>query len=54
MKTYIVTVIYYNAQPIVFELEAFNRKHAVDLTWEKYDAVIDHIQRLSVVLKWNT
>ena len=51
MQTFVVTVIYHNAQPVAYELQANTRSEAVRLAWNKYEEVADHIKKMSVVLK---
>lgn len=51
MRTFVVTVIYNDAQPVAYEVQANTRSEAIRLAWNKYEQVADHIKKLSVVLK---
>ncbi len=51
MKTYVVTVIYYEAQPIAMEIEADSRSEALRQAWMTYEQVSDHVKKIVAVLK---
>ena len=51
MKTFVVTIIYTEAQPVAYEVQASTRSEAIRLAWNKYEEVADHIKKISVVLK---
>jgi hypothetical protein len=50
-NTYVVTIIYYNADPFCYETAAIDRTDAVRAAWAKYEQVADHVKKISVVLK---
>jgi hypothetical protein len=51
MKTYVVTVIYYNAKPIAYIAVAESRGRALWDAWGRYMQVADHIKKIVAVAK---
>jgi len=51
VKTFVVVVIYYDAQPVAYEVHVNSRAEALTSAWTKYEHVSDHIKKIIAVPK---
>lgn len=51
MRIFVVTVVYHEAQPVAYEVQAGTRSEAMRMAWAKYDQLTDYIKKIVVVIK---